>query len=121
MKRLLTFILGLVFFGTLSAQPVYTGKVGGQVAGETIHTALDVKVYPNPVHYKRFTIEVFNQTIQEIRITNIAGNQVFYKKFTAPVTRYQVVLENIPNGIYLLKITSPGSSKTLKLLVSTNP
>jgi hypothetical protein len=121
MKKFITFILLLTVLFPLSAQPVTPVKSASPVNVEGSVSALEVKVFPNPVHHKRFTVELFNQQIQEIRISNIAGIQVYYKKFTTPVSRYQVLLGNIPNGIYLLKITSPGSSKTLKLLVSTSP
>ncbi len=120
MKSFFTSILLWAAFLSLSAQPGIPGKAVTQASGESVNTSMEVKVFPNPVHYKRFTVELSNQQVEEIRITNIAGTQVYLKKFTTPVSRYQVLLGNIPNGIYLLKITSSKNSKTLKLLVSTN-
>lgn len=80
----------------------------------------DFRVFPNPVVNRKFTVEFFRQSITEIRISNIAGQMVFIKKFNFPVQRHEVLTGDFPDGIYLLRMTSDsGSSRTIKLLIST--
>jgi hypothetical protein len=84
------------------------------------NSQLDVRVFPNPVDNKWFTVELSSQNIQEIRITNIAGATVYIRKFQGHVSMYRVNLENVPNGIYLLRVTSDNLlTKTTKLLLRT--
>ncbi len=78
----------------------------------------EIKVFPNPVTEKWFTVEVSDQNLQEIRITNIAGSVVFVRKFQGMVNRHRVTLDNIPSGIYLVRVTTDtNQTKTSKLLV----
>lgn len=87
-------------------------------AGNDNSNVLDVKVFPNPVNDKRVTVELKDQVIQEIRIVNIAGSVVYLKRFQVPVSRHQVMLENISNGVYMLRITAPNNlTRTTKLMV----
>lgn len=82
------------------------------------NSSFEVRIYPNPVVDKRLNIELTDQTIQEIRITNIAGVIIISKKFSVPVNRHQVLLDNVPNGVYLLRVTSAGNqARTLKLMI----
>jgi hypothetical protein len=81
---------------------------------------LEFKVFPNPVLHKRFTIDLSGNSISEIRISNIAGKLVYEKKFTLPVSRFEVLTENLPDGIYLLRINAgSNTSRTIKLLINT--
>ena len=78
----------------------------------------EIKVFPNPVTEKWFTVEVSDQNLQEIRITNIAGSVVFVRKFQGMVNRHRVTIDNIPSGIYLVRVTTDtNQTKTSKLLV----
>jgi len=118
-KFLISFLLMVAVFclavrAESSSKPDGSGTMGNEAA----FSPLDVKVFPNPVLNKQFTLELSNRYLQEIRITNIVGMQVYYRKFTAPVTKYQVFLDQLPDGIYLLKVSSSENlAKTVKLLV----
>ena len=79
----------------------------------------DFKVYPNPVTGQKFTIESTRQPLTEIRISNIAGKPVYQKKLNPAVTRFEVMANELPAGIYLLNIkTADHSSRTVKLLIN---
>lgn len=85
---------------------------------QDVNAIPEIKVFPNPVTDKWFTVEVADQNIQEIRITNIAGTAVYIRKFQGMVNRHRVTLENIPSGIYLLRVTTDtNQARTSKLLV----
>jgi hypothetical protein len=122
-KKLLPLILLLFSFLALSAQTdggAFTG-LGVYPGNESTMNQMDLKVFPNPVLHKKFTVELnFNQ-IAEIRISNIAGIQVYDKKFVTPFNAFEVILENIPDGIYFLKVNATNNtSKTIKLLIRSS-
>jgi hypothetical protein len=80
----------------------------------------DLKVFPNPVLDKKFTVELYKYAISEIKISNIAGKQVYERKFTLPVNRYEVLTNDLPNGIYLLRISASNNTfRTIKLLINS--
>lgn len=99
----------------------HSSHSGGEMLSPGVNdnnSGLDVKVFPNPVNDKRVTVELRDQAIQEIRITNIAGSVVYLKRFQVPVSRHQVMFENISNGVYMLRITSSNNlARTTKLMV----
>ncbi len=108
--------------GLLQGQESAPGVSSALSRGTEVQAAQpEVKVFPNPVHNRRFTVETGNALIREIRITNIAGSQIYLRKFSVPVQRFEITTENIPDGVYLLRVSNPGNTaKTVKLLVS-NP
>ena len=113
-------LIGFTFHLTVKATlSSIEGKISS--SGKTELITEEFKVFPNPVVNKKFIIESFRQPLTEVRISNIAGKMVYHKKFTLPVQRLEVLTENYPDGIYLLRITTGGgASRTIKLLISTN-
>jgi hypothetical protein len=118
-------ILLLIFF-------ILAGLTKNELLGADIHIpfnqnvasavadnpVMEVRIFPNPVHDQRVNIEMTDPAIHELRITNIAGSVVYLKKFQSPVQKFQIVLENVPSGIYLLRITSDGNlTRTTKLMI----
>jgi hypothetical protein len=123
--RLMKFLLSILFL-FISLTGLYAQTAGWNADGfeglspaiQEGNNSFEVRIFPNPVVDKRLNIELTDQIIQELRITNIAGVIIFSKKFSAPVNRYQVLLDNVSNGVYLLRITSSGNqTRTLKLMV----
>lgn len=80
---------------------------------------LELKIYPNPCKADKLTLELGSQQISEYQITNIAGKQIQKEKFSYPENKKQILLENIQNGIYLIRVKS-GDNKAIvkKLIVS---
>ncbi len=121
MKILLIIFISFLGISGLSAQDSSWQAAGNnawQPAINETSVALDVKVFPNPVSDKRVNVELSDQSIQELRITNIAGSVIFSKRFQMPVDRYQVFLADVPNGVYLLRVTSDGNqTRTTKLMI----
>lgn len=72
----------------------------------------ELNIYPNPCKRDKVTIDFKSHQISEIQITNITGKQVFSKRFKFTENKIQLQLNNIPNGIYLLKVKS-GNNKTV--------
>lgn len=121
MKFLLLILVLFLGFNTLDAQTSGWQSTGTEVlapSGNEISSMLEVRIFPNPVTDRRVNIELTDQAIQELRITNIAGSVIFSKRFQAPVNKHQIVLENVPNGVYLIRVISESNlSRTSKLMV----
>ncbi len=122
MKGFIISVMLLFAVGLLQGQESAPGVSSAFSRGTEVQAAQpEVKVFPNPVHNRRFTVETGNALIREIRITNIAGSQIYLKKFSVPVQRFEITTDNIPDGVYLLRVSNSGNTaKTVKLLVS-NP
>ncbi len=81
----------------------------------------EVKIYPNPAKGEFVTVEFNKREIKEISITNITGKEVFLKTYQFAENKKQVQLNDIPNGIYFLKIrTTEDKIVIKKLMVSKN-
>lgn len=83
---------------------------------ENINTA-EVKIYPNPVKGEIVTVEFNKREIKEISITNITGKEVLLKTYTFAENKKQIQLNDIPNGIYFLKIKTTEDKIVIKKLM----
>jgi hypothetical protein len=93
---------------------------GSQLSDEN-NFSLELKVYPNPCTDGKVNIELNNQEISEVRLTNITGREVFLKKFQIAENKKQIQLNDIPNGLYIMRIkTSDQKQVTKKLMVTKN-
>lgn len=81
--------------------------------------ASELRVYPNPCIDGKVTIEFNDQEITEIRLTNIAGKEVFLKKFQFAEHKKQIQLNEIPNGIYIIRIITSDQNQIVKKLMVT--
>jgi len=90
--------------------------LNNQLFDENIN-ASELKVYPNPCIDDKVTIEFNNQEIIEIRLTNITGKEVYLKKFQFAENKKQIQLNDIPNGIYIVKITTSDQKMVVKKLM----
>lgn len=84
-------------------------------------TVSDVKIYPNPCKKDKVTVEFNSREIAEIRLTSIIGKEVLLKKYQFSENKKVIVLNDIPNGIYLTQIkTTDGELVVKKLMVTRN-
>jgi Secretion system C-terminal sorting domain len=79
----------------------------------------EAKIYPNPCKQDKLTIEFNNEEISEVRITNIAGKEILIKKFQIPENKKEIQLNEVPNGIYLLRVKTTGDKSVVKKLIVT--
>jgi hypothetical protein len=81
--------------------------------GEEVENASAFTLYPNPAK-NNIQIQNFNFTSGEIRIFNVLGKQVLHQTKNLD-KNIDVSLLNA--GIYIVKISSEGKSKTQKLVI----
>lgn len=77
----------------------------------------ELKIYPNPCKTEKITIDFNAHQIAEITISNITGKQVFKKKFDFAENKKQLQLNDIQNGIYLIKVKSVDNKTVVKKLI----
>lgn len=80
----------------------------------------ELKIYPNPTETGRITLEMNKGEIAEIRLIDIAGKEVISRKMEFNTPRYLLTLEEVPNGIYFIRVkTSENKVVVKKLVVSS--
>lgn len=102
-----------VFSQNLQANSSGWGK---QLSDEN-NLTLELRVYPNPSTDGYVTIEFNNQEITEIRLSNITGKEVFLKKFQFAENKKQINLNDIPNGLYIIRIITSDQKQVVKKLM----
>ncbi len=118
MKRIILLILVVSISVTVFSQNGITvyGQQKSSFFDEKQNTP-ELKVYPNPCKGEKVTIDFNTHQIAEIQLTNITGKQVFNKKFDFSESKKQVQLNDIPNGMYLLKVKSVDNKTVVKKFI----
>ncbi|MDX9908208.1 MAG: T9SS type A sorting domain-containing protein [Bacteroidales bacterium] len=119
MKRyILLIIFSLIFIRGFSFEPSYSSFYQNPTIDKT--SVQELKIYPNPAENGRITLEMNTGEITEIRLVNIMGKEVVVRILDFSVPKYQLTLENIPNGIYFVRVkTSKNKVVVKKLIVSS--
>jgi len=121
MKKMKKFTL-IFIIATLTLSG-FSQNISGSSSGlsninfEENNTSSELKIYPNPCTDNKLTIEFNYQEITEIRLTSITGKEVFLKKFQFAENKKQILLYDIPNGIYIVKITTSDQKMVVKKLM----
>ena len=118
MKRIILLILVVFISATVFSQNGITvyGQQKSSFFDEKQNTP-ELKIYPNPCKSDKVTIDFNTHQIAEIQLTNITGKQVFNKKFNFAENKKQVQLNDIPNGMYLLKVKSVDNKTVVKKFI----
>ena len=122
MKQLILIALLFIFQISVFAQEKATTFNGADkpAAKEQIEK-LDLKVFPNPVKDQKVTFQMSENQMSEIRLVNILGKEVLKRNFEFGITKYQLQLNDVPKGIYLVQVkTTTNKAIVKKLLVSGN-
>ncbi len=117
MKQLILFIILSFFtFSGFANGPVnFLFDQKPSVSYET--SQFELKIYPNPTETGRITLEMNTGEISEIRLVNIAGKEILTRKVEFGTPRYQLSLEDIPNGIYFVRVKTTEHKVVVKKLV----
>jgi hypothetical protein len=80
----------------------------------TVSLSNGVSIFPNPTTSGLFTIQ--SQNAVTINISNLLGQEVY--KSSVTVSKQEVDLSNIGNGVYLVQTTGSGKTTTQKVIVN---
>lgn len=96
--------------------PEYVASIWGMPLGVPSVEFSKVSVFPNPAKDHRITIQS-EIDLDEIELISVSGQIV--QKITKPqLSDRQFPMENLPNGFYLLRLTSGNQSVTKKVIVN---
>lgn len=117
MKKFLLFIFYIFIMFSVSAS-LPLDDFGGQEIRQTgTHAQNELRIYPNPVETGRVTIEMNNGEISEVRLINIAGKEVVVRRLDFGIQKYILTLEDLPNGIYFVRVLSTENTTVVKKLI----
>jgi hypothetical protein len=121
MRKFLHILFVLLSLSGFSQNLWAISPVWGSQFSDENNFSLELKVYPNPCTDSKVTIELNNQEISEVRLTNITGKEVFLKKFQLAENKKEIQLNDIPNGLYIIRIITSNQKQVMKkLMVAKN-
>ncbi len=115
-KTLLIVIFSLFIITSFAGVPGYFAGLQDGVA-KIDSSQNELKIYPNPAETGRVTLEMNSGEIAEVRLINIAGKEVVSRKMDFGTTKYILTLEEIPSGIYFVRVKSVDNKSIVKKLV----
>lgn len=77
----------------------------------------ELKIYPNPTTTGKVNLEIAKGEITEIYITDITGKNVLTKKAQRGNSRCEIAVNEIPDGIYFIRVKSSENKIFVKKLV----
>ena len=117
-KILLTSIFLLLLFASYAPPNGLFGLQEPQPANEMKQKEL--VIYPNPAESGQVTLELNSGEISEIRLINITGKEVLLEKSDYGVQQHTLKLNDIPNGIYFVRVqTTDNKTYVQKLVISS--
>ena len=118
MNRILLFIAAISISISAYSQNYASSSSGwNNLAIEEKLDVKELKVYPNPCKTNKVTLDFNGLLISEIQLTSITGKQVLSKKFQFSETKIVLQLNNIQNGMYLLKVKSTNNKVAVKKFI----
>lgn len=118
MNRILLFIaVTFISFAAHSQNNANTPSRWNNSAFEEKLDIKELKVYPNPCKINKVTLDFNGLLISEIQLTSITGKQVLNKKLQFTETKITLQLNNIQNGMYLLKVKTTDNKVAVKKFI----
>ncbi|SFZ92535.1 Por secretion system C-terminal sorting domain-containing protein [Flaviramulus basaltis] len=108
---------------TVSEWDSFAGNTFSDIGSHTVTLGIKENifnsfvVYPNPTNIGKITLKVPNNiSIDKVKLYSIIGNEI-YNSNAPQITNQKLTINNLKQGIYLLKIDSGSSSITKKIIV----
>ena len=78
--------------------------------------ARQVVILPNPVSNGRFTVQA-GIPVASVEVVTIVGQSVFYRDFATRQREVHVVMGNLPDGVYLVRVKFNDSETVTKKII----
>ncbi len=75
-----------------------------------------VIISPNPVTNNQFTVQA-TSPVESVEVVSIVGQTVYSRDFTARQHDVRVILDNLPEGVYLVKIKLGDNQSVIKKVI----
>lgn len=98
--------------------PEYVAEIWGSILStENFSSISNIKVYPNPTTINSITISIpADLTINSVVLYSVIGAKIYEAKKPV-ITNNKIKIQNLNNGMYLLKINDDKNSITKKIIV----
>jgi len=113
---ILLLIISAFYFTGQANQPAYS-HFGNDTLIKVDEVSSKLKIYPNPCSTGQVTLEMEDHEIAEIKVINIAGKEMLQRKTNFGTNKYELKLNNIPKGIYFLRVKTTGNKVVAKKLI----
>lgn len=118
MNRILLFIAVTFISISANSQNNASSSLGwNNSAFEEKLDTKELKVYPNPCKTDKVTLDFNGLLISEVQLTSITGKQVLSKKLQFSESKITLQLNNIQNGMYLLKVKTTENKVAVKKFI----
>lgn len=81
-----------------------------------IQTSMNVTILPNPVTNSQFTVNA-SFAISSVQVVSVVGQTVYSSDFVTRSREIKVQLNDMPQGIYLVKIRSAENQSVVKKII----
>jgi len=119
MKRILLLLILLFIVPSIYANTYPEELIYSSSFNEEKDRSPEIKIYPNPCKNNKITIQLESAEIVEVKISNILGKIMQKNKPEVPVNKHQILLNNLPEGIYLVHIKTSDKKTVVKKLLVT--
>ncbi|WP_372931752.1 T9SS type A sorting domain-containing protein [Mariniphaga sediminis] len=117
MKRLiLLFIFSVFIISGYSAHQQSAIEEKGFI-GVDENEQYELKIYPNPTRTGQITLEMNSREISEILLIDISGKTVISRKVDFGAHKYLLKLEDVPDGIYFVRVKTTANNIVVKKLI----
>lgn len=118
MKKVILFILSLVFSFSLQAQKDSSAVASLRLKQGMLSKSPDVTVniYPVPVREDYFNIKT-DREVSFVKITNIIGQDIYRAQYNNPQTLNKIILDNPGRGMYLVTIIFSDGVRVVKKIM----
>lgn len=118
-KNILILFISLISITGFANFPVFGSFGSDTLIDKEQQESYKLTIYPNPCSTGQVTLEMDDYEIAEIRVINITGKEILQKKTGFGVNKYQLKLNDVPKGIYFLRVkTTENKVFAKKLIVS---
>ncbi len=114
---ILLLFISTLYITSLAGPPVYSSFGRDTLVKDEQQVSSKLKIYPNPCSTGQVTLEMEDHEIAEIKVINITGKEILQKKTDFGVNKYQLKLNNVPKGIYFLRVRTTENKVVAKKLV----
>lgn len=120
MKQVILIVILTVFHITAHSQNEdFVPNDSDKIIMKEGFNKLELRVFPNPTKIQKVTLEMPLDEISGIQLINIVGKEVINKKLEPGIHQYELNLQGVSQGVYLIQVkTAENKSIVKKLLIS---
>jgi hypothetical protein len=81
-----------------------------------LNQSRNVTISPNPVINSWFDVQA-TSPVSSVEVVSVVGQQVYYREYAVRQRDVRVVLNNLPDGIYLVRVRFDSSEPVIRKII----